>query len=128
METRCNVIVEDQYNRIQLYRHHDGYPENFIPDFTQAFHYSWQLPRFEVDEFAAAIVRAWKDEGGGNIRIDGNPKGFELIHGDVEWVCVIRLDETFDEPIIEIYDWDGKGKKPINTIRFTDIPNSKTFI
>src|SRR4051812_48932828 len=105
MATRSNIIVEDGFDRIQIYRHWDGYPEAVIPDLTQALPYAWQLPRFEADDFAAAIVRAWKTENGGNICIDGNPNGFELIHGDVEYVYVISFDKAKNEPIITVYDW-----------------------
>jgi hypothetical protein len=101
MATRCNIIVEDQFHRVRLYRHYDGYPKNVVPALFQALDYSWPLPRFEANEFAAALVRAWKDYGGGNIRIDGCPKRFELIHGDVEWVYIIKFDKTHGEPFVE---------------------------
>jgi hypothetical protein len=104
MATRCNIIVEDGYDRIQIYRHWDGYPEAVIPDIMEALPYAWQLPRFEATDFAAAIVRAWKAEGG-NIYIDGNPKGFELIHDDVEYVYVIIFDGATTEPAVTVYDW-----------------------
>ena len=59
----------------------------------EAFPYAWFLPRFEAMDFAAALVRAWKQKGGGNIYIDGSPKGWELVHSDVEWVYVIKLSK-----------------------------------
>lgn len=105
MSTRSNIIVEDQYGRVQVYRHYDGYPEGVIPELIKALEFAWPLPRFEADDFAAAIVRAWKDEGGGNIRIDGNPKAFELVHGDTEYVYVIKFDKDKKELFVEIYDW-----------------------
>jgi hypothetical protein len=76
MSTRCNLIVEDSYDRIQLYRHWDGYPDGeggVLAALEQAIPYAWPFPRFEASDFAAAIVRAWKTEGGGNIYIDGSP-------------------------------------------------------
>ena len=105
MATRSNIIVEDQYKRIQVYRHWDGYPRAVIPELSEALAFAWPLPRFEADDFAAAIVRAWKDEGGGHIRIDGNPKGFELVHGDSEYVYIIKFDKEKNEPFVEICDW-----------------------
>lgn len=93
MSTRCNLIVDDGYKRIQLYRHWDGYPQGgggVLASLKYALPYAWPLPRFEADDFSAALVRAWKQPGGGNIYIDGSPKGWELIHGDTEWVYVIR--------------------------------------
>jgi hypothetical protein len=105
MATRSNIIVQDEYNRIQLYRHWDGYPKAVIPELKTALEFAWKLPRFEADDFAAAIVRAWKDRGGGNIYIDGGPKAFEMIHGDTEYVYAIKFDKRKKEPFIEIYDW-----------------------
>ena len=115
MSTRSNIIVEDKHNRIQLYRHWDGYPSGVLPELEIALLYAWQLPRFEAQDFAAAIVRGWKQEGGGNIYIDGSPQGWELIHGDVEWVYLIKPQKVktkesrqpffSGEPIVEVYDW-----------------------
>ena len=116
MSTRSNIIVEDEYSRIQLYRHWDGYPEGVLADLELAVPYAWQFPRFEAQDFAAAIVRAWKGQGGGNIYIDGSPKGWEMIHGDVEWVYIIKpkrkpktkrgvFDSSLGEPLVEVFDW-----------------------
>ena len=117
MGTRSNIIVADDHSRIQLYRHWDGYPDGeggVLADLALALPYAWPLPRFEADDFAAALIRAWKGEGGGNIYIDGSPKGWERIHDDVEWVYVIqrrerqqpaRLPECPGEPEVAVYDW-----------------------
>ncbi len=105
MSTRSNIIIKDNYNTIQLYRHCDGYPEGIIPDLALALEFAWELPRFDATDFAAAVVRAWKDKGGGNIYIDGSPKAFEMIHGDSEYVYVIKFDQEKNEPFVEIYDW-----------------------
>jgi hypothetical protein len=140
MATRCNVIVEDEYSRIQIYLHWDGYPKAVIADISQALGYAWPLPRFEASEFAAAIVRAWKDIGGGNIDIDGSPKGFELVHGDIEWLYVISFDEIKGEPVINIYDWHPYWFEKANvkrksfrpkvtmTIPFSNIPTLKLTV
>ena len=130
MGTRSNLIIEDSYHRIQLYRHWNGYPEGsdgVLATLEDAFPYAWLLPRFEASDFSAAIIRGWK-EGGGNIYIDGSPVGWELIHGDVEWVYIIKPKKApknpFDflniSPIVEVYDWhpywfdktDPDTKKP----------------
>ena len=87
MSTRCNVIIQDDRSRIQLYRHSDGYPDTWsgvLATLEEAIPYAWPNPRFEAADFAAALVRAWKSKGGGNIYIDGSPKGWEMIHGDAE--------------------------------------------
>lgn len=117
MGTRSNLIISDDSNRLQLYRHWDGYPDGesgVLAELEKAFPYAWPLPRFEADDFAAAIIRAWKGAGGGNIYIDGSPKGWELIHGDVEWVYTIQTrkkcqenkpPEFRGEAEVAIYDW-----------------------
>lgn len=103
MSTRCNIIIRDTDGRaMQLYRHSDGYPEGVIPDLKEALAYAWDLPRFEADDFSAAIVRAWKQHGGG-IYIDGNYIPWQSVHGDIEFLYVI------DPPTLT-----GRGKnKPI---------------
>jgi hypothetical protein len=108
MSTRCNIIIADADCRLQLYRHHDGYPDScsgVLATLEKASPFAWSLPRFEADDFAAALVRAWKQENGGNIAIDGSPVDWELIHGDVEWVYLIQCYRNFDEPTVTVYDW-----------------------
>ena len=63
------------------------------------------VTRFEADDFAAAIVRAWKDEGGGHIRIDGNPKAFELVHGIPNSSMSSNSIKNTESRYVEIYDW-----------------------
>jgi len=106
MSTRCNIIVADAQKRIQLYRHCDGYPDTehgVLATLPQALPFAWPLPRFEADDFAAALIRAWKKHGG-DIYIDGSPDGWELVHGEVEWVYLItqRPDSCLR---IYVYDW-----------------------
>jgi len=131
MGTRCNLIIEDSTNRIQLYRHWDGYPDGpggVLATLEDALAYAWPFPRYEAADFSAAIIRGWKDKGGGNIYIDGSPVEWELIHGDVEWVYIIkpknaqnkRVDILNTTPVVEVYDWhkfwleksDPNKKKP----------------
>src|SRR5690606_21398852 len=111
-----NIIIEDGHDRIQLYRHWDGYPDGkggVLATLKYALPYAWPLLRFEAKDFAAALVRGWKDEDGGNVYIDGAPRGWELIHGDVDWVYVIRpepeararRDVFLGEPEVDICDW-----------------------
>jgi len=90
MSTRANIVVADEEQHIQLYRHTDGYPDGrfgVLEALKKALPFAWELPRMEADDFAAAIVRAWKDKGGGNIYIDG--QGYNL-HGDIEYLYIIR--------------------------------------
>ena len=79
----------------------------------EALQYAWQLPQFEAKDFAAAIVRAWKVEGGGNIYIDGNAKAWEKVHGDTEWVYVVKA--SAEEPTVDVYDWHEYWLDKANT-------------
>jgi hypothetical protein len=53
MSTRCNLIVEDSYDRIQLYRRWDGYPGRaggVLMALEQAIPYARPFPRFEEEQ------------------------------------------------------------------------------
>lgn len=119
MSTRSNIIVDDGIKRIQLYRHMDGHPEHVISELGEVFVFAWALPRFEADDFAAAIIRAWKELDGGNIYIDGSPKDWELLHGDIDYLYVIKpplQSEPITPPIVEVYDYipsPGDKSKPL---------------
>lgn len=98
MSTRCNIIVRDEWQTLQLYRHMDGYPEGecgVVAGIGEAFKYAWKWPRFEASDFIAALVRAWKVEGGGGIYFDGeykeNPDGTNSLHGDIAFLYEIDI-------------------------------------
>src|SRR5512137_32386 len=98
MSTRCNIIVQDGEDSIQLYRHSDGYPQGqfgVIAKLKEALRFSWPLPRMEAAEFSAAIVRAWKEHEG-NIYIDGDADGIASppLHCDIEYLYVVEPDRT----------------------------------
>ena len=87
MSTRSNIIIDDGYDRIQIYRHWDGYPNGewgVLGTLKEALPYAFEFPDFRAKEFASAIVRGWKAKEG-NIYIDGSPDGWEMVHGDIEW-------------------------------------------
>jgi hypothetical protein len=74
MSTPAVVIFDDGEGEIAIYKHWDGQPSNIARLLDDAREgYSWPLPRFEADEFAAAFVRAAKD-GSGDVRILRNPR------------------------------------------------------
>ena len=72
MATRSTISVHGTDTAIHIYRHWDGYPSAVIPDLYSALSFAWPLPRFEADEFAAAIVCSMKTKPG-NIRICSEP-------------------------------------------------------
>jgi len=110
MSTRANIVVEDQYNSIQLYRHDDGYPKGehgVIAGLTAALEFTWPLPRMEASDMAAAIVRANKEHGG-CISIDGTGDGIKTLHGDIEYLYHITSDEVACKWAVEVFTtvWD----------------------
>ena len=129
MSTRCTITVRESKNSptgYSIYRHSDGYPDTehgVIATLSQALTYAWPLPRFEPDDFAAAIVAAWKQPAhrpvpsmpdyisqGGNIRFT---EGRDA-HGDTEFHY-------------EIYpDVKHKGALAICTYQSDDSDNWKT--
>ena len=100
MSTRCNIIIKNTYGDnepgIQLYRHINGYPDGkcgVVAELERALEFAWELPRMEHDDFAAAIVRTWKKDGG-NIYIDGNADLPKSLHVDIEYYYVIEADNV----------------------------------
>ncbi len=91
MSTRSTICVKDAYDKFCIYRHCDGYPHGehgVVAQLAKALPFAWELPRFEAMDFAAAIIRAWKDEGGGNIYFT---QGHEH-HGDTEYTYDITAE------------------------------------
>src|SRR6185437_7889916 len=89
MSTRCVITVIDEHHSFSIYRHGDGYPNTdvgVIKTLEAAFEFAWALPRFEADDFAAAIIRAWKMEGGGDIYFTESHER----HGDLAYRYEIR--------------------------------------
>lgn len=64
-----------------VYKHWDSYPAGAAGFFVKALGNSWDLPRYEADEFAAAFVAANKS-GPGDVRLTNNPE----YHSDLEYV------------------------------------------
>lgn len=93
MGTRATFIVTDKHNSIQLYCQYDGYPEYMMPKIAEALDYAWALPRFDADDFSAALVCALKSKGGGNVYIVGDADGFKRI-GWASYVYVIDSSLT----------------------------------
>ena len=104
MSTRCNIVVKDEMNSIQLYRHSDGYPNSehgVVEGLKKVGQYAWDLPRFEASDFAAAIIRAMKQHGG-NIYIDGTANGTKTLHGDIQYLYTIEMDEKTGAPSLKV--------------------------
>ena len=91
MSTTSTIQISDDEDTFFIYRHSDGYPwgEHGVPaTLAKAIPFAWELPRFEAMDFAAAIVRAWK-EGGGNIYFT---KGHDN-HADSEFQYTVTFGD-----------------------------------
>lgn len=116
MSTRACYIVEDGYNCLVVYKHHDGYPDGAVGFIQETLNAAWPLPRFEADEWAAAFAAANKgikdptdphfQYRGGGIRFSGhvpntgtqdNPvfnwRESELLPGDIEYLYHIQAKQ-----------------------------------
>jgi len=113
MSTRCNIIIKDEYNSIQLYRHCDGYPESehgVIATLPQALKFAWPLPRMEASDMAAAVIAAWKQQGGGNIYVDGEAHLPDSLHGDIDYYYVISPQAAAGRWLVECFE--SRAKMP----------------
>jgi hypothetical protein len=102
-----------------VYIHGDGYPTGAARYVTNALEYAWELPRFEADEFAAALCAAAKEDipgyrkkypnggTGGNARFmpQGKPLAVAAKHCcDIEYRYEIRANG------VKAYSVDNTGK------------------
>ena len=117
MGTRCIVVLKDNDDvNLVVYGHWDGYPSGeygVLAELELALPLAWEFPRFEADEFGAALVAAWKRQPG-NVRLFGDFKGWEYTPGDIEWVYIIDGSGS-EEPIVTVYAWHpacGEGYAP----------------
>jgi hypothetical protein len=118
MSTRSVITVFDadsNDNSYSIYRHCDGYPDSasgVLETLAKALPFAWALPRFEAEDFAAAIIRAWKQPGGGNIYLTPGKQA----HGDIEWYYEIRpAGKQIAVTVFEVTnDWGG-DKPPVYT-------------
>ena len=117
MGTRCLITIEDSHgDKFTIYRHWDGYPEAILGDLQKALPFAWSFPRFESDEFAAALVSAWKTEAG-NIRLMEN----DCIPSDIEWLYAITFEKGDKEPTVRVFDWyNGKTAVPKRIMSFSE--------
>lgn len=91
MGTRAIVTLADSTTLerpLVIYQHWDGYPQGMAISVRNALPIAWPLPRFEADEFAAALLAGSKTEGG-NLRVLGVGDWRELAPIDIEYAYVI---------------------------------------
>ena len=121
MSIDCHITVEDGVRRVQLLRRHAGYPhgtDGVLATLAYAFPYAWPSPRFDAMDFAAAIVRAWKPLGGGEIYIIGTTlkgkagKGvacFDYIIKPATGALSRTLPYYTGDPVVEVVGYTPRG-------------------
>lgn len=81
MGTRCVISFKGpEAPTFHVYQHWDGNPETVTEILKKTLKLSWELPRYENDEFAASFIATAKT-GSGNIRLTTGPEH----HGDLEY-------------------------------------------
>ena len=75
MATPAIYTFIDSPSRYYVYKHWDNDPSGAAQFISNALKESWELPRFEADEFAAAFITANKKESG-DIRIAQTNEGY----------------------------------------------------
>lgn len=98
MSTRALFTFTDERTTVDVYKHSDGYPKGALKAIEKAFDYSWMLPRFEADEFAASFVAANKKPNEGSSHLGG---GIRLMNsndipGDIEFQYVVSYSGDLD--------------------------------
>lgn len=64
MSTRGLYTFNDNDSSYTVFKHWDNYPSGAYDFIHNALTLSWDLPRFEADEFAASFIAANKKAGG----------------------------------------------------------------
>lgn len=90
MSTRAVYTFADGQEEHHVYKHSDGYPSGALDAVRQALDFSWPLPRFEPDEFAAGFVAANKAYGAGGVRLMPSGRAIEVAPGDIAYRYEVR--------------------------------------
>lgn len=108
MSTRAvYVFKDDDQKEYCVYKHHDGYPEGAVAFIVNAMENSWDLPRFEADEFAASFVAANKTNKGG-VRLVNNPTDY----ADIEYLYEVFQAKN-GQLILRVYSVNFWGENKL---------------
>jgi hypothetical protein len=97
MSTRCQIRIKDEYRSVELYHHHDGYPEGVGADLKE---YCSKLPNDKWSYWS--IRRITNDFLKGELKLehcDGTIEpdmGYELalgFHSDIEYAYLIDCEK-----------------------------------
>lgn len=102
MATRSNVIVKNAETKVQLYHHHDSYPEGVGRELQEEFFKSLSEDVAKKNDFLSSPSKAAEmlNEFSTAYEIEGEI----WLHGDIEYLYVIDLEE---ETIVcyDIWAW-----------------------
>ena len=106
MSTRCVFEIKSDAGSLFVYQHWDGYPSGAQAAIAATIKsgLAWELPRYEPDEFGAALIAANKSQGG-NYRLIGS-RG--AIPADVEYWHVLHIVDGYLCLTSYPCDWDDK--------------------
>jgi hypothetical protein len=107
MSTRAVItFVDKDGGTFHVYQHLDGYPSGVSDNLLRAVESSltWELPRFEADEFGAGFIAVNKKYAGG-FRLTNDWKD----HGDLEYRYV------FDGLNVKAFEVSSEGDGAIST-------------
>lgn len=107
MSTRCQIRIKDQWAQVDLYHHHDGYPEGvgadlkeYIGKLPNGAYSHWSISRISNELLKGALKIEHFD---GRITPD---MGYELalgFHSDIEYAYLIDCEKRTLE--CYVVDW-----------------------
>ncbi len=113
MSTRATLTVSDDQDSFDIYRHHDGYPQGVhgvVRGISDARKLAWSLPRFQADDFAAAVIATMK-QGPGSIYLTSKAEDHadRILHYDItsaERVLRVKVFQytSLIDDIVPIFD------------------------
>ena len=109
MATRGIYKFIDNVSTHYVYKHWDNYPSAAAKFIQNALEFSWELPRFEADEFSTSFIVANKKESG-DVRL------MDKLEED-EASIIASLDERWIEFLYEISCKDNKLHVKVVDIR-----------
>jgi hypothetical protein len=119
MSTNATLeFVDSNKCKCYVYKHWDGSPSGIKEAIFKALRFSWLLPRFEADEFAASFIAANK-VGPGDVRVIGKLKDYSgdyhyaISHSVDIWIKAYSLDFKDGKRTL-IYDGSFREWNPID--------------
>ncbi len=119
MGTRAVYTFKGFGETYHIYKHYDGYPSGAAMWLRNALENSWNLPRYEPDEFAAAFVAANKTGPGGVRIMSKRTQAGDVEYGYTVYPLTAKAAGAFPKlnagvlmvDVVSTDYWDGKKKE-----------------